>query len=622
MAENGLVAWEKYRKSAIAAVRTTEPEQLNVPEGSRTGVVDAAPRPGRAKQLRMRLFNRLAGGDTVAARPIPDVSWQERITRADIRLIPCAATIWASSIVFAEQRIAQIQWIVLCSVLLSLLLLLIHVKLRVRQTGWLLTSSLLVQFLLPIFFGIVAAGVSSGFQLVGNNHSPLHQTLSLGGQQRAALELRSNPKAIQVNSGKPLIVFDAVVTRIDMPSQSPKGSVVFPTELSEQSTRVVVGGIQVRVIATESWKGLKALDHVEATFSVRSSKISGPVNFELRSLTAPLSRFTPEPSVVQRLGHQWIESAQKTWGEFDQNTAGLLVGMVQGDRSGISEDLKAEMKIASLTHLTAVSGANCSLVMASLMLILRTFHLRRGLVLIASLTGLLAFVAIVGLDASVLRAAVMGAIGTLSVLSGRSKSVGVLLPLAVILLLLSEPQLATDFAFILSVSATAGIHLLGSDLASWLSKYFSRSLAKLLAIPLAAQLFCSPVVVLLQPQILPYAVPANVVVVPVIALVTTVGTLGLAVGLVFPGIAQLCAWIAGAGSWWVGLVARFIAGLPGVALPWPEGARGVALMILLNVLLILGIYLLRRGLDRGSYARVIFICMSLTVVVTIGTFAQ
>jgi len=52
---------------------------------------------------------------------------------------------------------------------------------------------------------------------------------------------------------------------------------------------------------------------------------------------------------------------------------------------------------------------------------------------------------------------------------------------------------------------------------------------------------------------------------------------------VVPAVADACSVVAGAGSWWVAAVARWMAALPAASLPWPGGAAGLVLMAVLNV---------------------------------------
>ena len=203
---------------------------------------------------------------------------------------------------------------------------------------------------------------------------------------------------------------------------------------------------------------------------------------------------------------------------------GLLPGMVTGDTSALDEGLNAAMKTVGMTHLTAVSGANCSLVLGALLMAARSLRLPRIPAACLALTGLGMFVVLVGPDASVLRAALMGSIAIASLAGGRMGRGLSFLCLAVMGLLLIDPGLATSFGFLLSVLATLGIIVLGSRMMDWTPPIVPRWAAAALAVPLSAQLLCGPVIVLLQPQFSTYSLLANIVAAPLVAPVTLLGT--------------------------------------------------------------------------------------------------
>lgn len=223
------------------------------------------------------------------------------------------------------------------------------------------------------------------------------------------------------------------------------------------------------------------------------------------------------------------------------------------------------------------------------MMLLRSLRLPRLPTGMAAACALLGFVFLVGPDPSVLRAALMGAIGLAALLGGRPKQSATLLAVSIVALLMADPWLAADYAFILSVLATLGLCLIGQRCVVWLRSFLPLWLAQAVAIPVAAQLFCAPVIVLLQPRLTPYTIVANVLAAPVVAWVTTLGTLGLVLAMVAPLPAQFCAALAGAGAWWVAAVAHVFAALPGASLPWPGGGAGVALMAVANALLLAGL---------------------------------
>ena len=260
--------------------------------------------------------------------------------------------------------------------------------------------------------------------------------------------------------------------------------------------------------------------------------------------------------------------------------AGLLPGMVIGDTEGMDEGLVAAMRDTGTTHLTAVSGANCSLILGLLIVLARSCRLGRAAAAAVALGGLGGFVWLVGPEPSVLRAAVMGGIGLLAISSGRpGRSLGFLC-LAVAVLIVGEPSLAGSPGFLLSVLATLGIVLLARPLMARAPEWLPRPVGAALAVPLSAQLFCAPVIVGLQPQFTVFSLLANVVMAPFVAPVTVFGTLAVPVLAVHEGAATVFLRAAAVCAGAIAAIARFLAGLPGAVLPWPEGGWGMVTMAL------------------------------------------
>ena len=146
--------------------------------------------------------------------------------------------------------------------------------------------------------------------------------------------------------------------------------------------------------------------------------------------------------------------------------------------------------------------------------------------------GIAGFVLLARTEPSVLRAAVMGAVGLVAMgANGRqrgSRALGV----AVVVLLLVDPPLATSMGFALSVLATAGILLLAPGWRDALCRWLPRWLAEAVAVPAAAQLACTPLVAAISGQVSLVAVAANLVVAPAVGPATVLGLGGGLLGLV------------------------------------------------------------------------------------------
>jgi competence protein ComEC len=261
----------------------------------------------------------------------------------------------------------------------------------------------------------------------------------------------------------------------------------------------------------------------------------------------------------------------------------LLPGLAIGDTSSVSPTLNDAMKTASLSHLTAVSGANCAIVVGLALAIGAALGLFRVLRIVLAAVVLAGFVVLVTPEPSVIRAAVMATVALVALASGRPARGIPLLCLAVIILLVVDPWLSRSYGFALSVLATAGLLLLARPLAEVLGRVLPRGLSLVLAVPIAAQLACQPVLLLLNPSLPLYGVAANLLAEPAAAPVTVLGLIACVTAPILPPVATVFAGVAWLPASWIAAVATFFAGLPGARSPWPTGLLGVLLLTAVTV---------------------------------------
>ena len=231
-----------------------------------------------------------------------------------------------------------------------------------------------------------------------------------------------------------------------------------------------------------------------------------------------------------------------------------------------------------------MSGANCAIVIASIMLLGAYLRLRRSWRIALSLLTLLGFAILVTPEPSVLRSAVMATLTLVSIGAGRPGRGLPTLLVVVIALLVSDPWLARNYGFALSVLATAGLLLLAGPLARVLAQWMPTALAAIIAIPLAAQLACQPVLILLNPSLPLYGVPANILAGPAAPVATVVGLIACLMLPLLPGVAMGLLGVAWLPSAWIAAVAQTVSMLPGTRLPWPGGAPGVLLLVAVTLL--------------------------------------
>ncbi len=157
--------------------------------------------------------------------------------------------------------------------------------------------------------------------------------------------------------------------------------------------------------------------------------------------------------------------------------ASLANGMLLGIEAGIPRELYDKFNLTGTSHVIVISGSNVALVTGLLMAIgIWLFGKRRALW--PALGGLAFYALLVGGDAAVMRAALMGSLFAVATVLGRQSTALVSLAAACWLMTLWNPLMLWDVGFQLSSSATAGLILIGPALtdrsASFLNQLISR----------------------------------------------------------------------------------------------------------------------------------------------------
>lgn len=314
-----------------------------------------------------------------------------------------------------------------------------------------------------------------------------------------------------------------------------------------------------------------------------------PLTLSARSLPEAVA----EPSGLAGVTAHLRAGLRDAAADLPGNTGELVPGMVVGDVSMQQPAVREEFLTTGLTHLTAVSGANLSIAAGSVLVLATALGLPRWSRYLGAFVCLVAFVLLVGPEPSVLRAAVMGMVGLVAALSARRAHGYAALSAAVIVLLAVDPGLAVEYAFILSVTATAGIVAVAPLitrrlLQAWTDVRTRRRgehhppvrwqgmLVGLVGVSLAADVVTAPVIVQMTGVVSPTAVLANVLVGAAVPPVTVVGMLGALVAGVHTGAATVVLWGAAGPAWWILSVAATLADVPVLHTPGGLGAAAVA----------------------------------------------
>ena len=258
----------------------------------------------------------------------------------------------------------------------------------------------------------------------------------------------------------------------------------------------------------------------------------------------------------------------------------LLPALVVGDTSGMDADLTQRFRTTGLTHLTAVSGANLTLLLAFLRVAAVTLGVRGRALTGVLIAGVAAFVALCLGEPSVLRAAAMGLVGV-AALGWNSGRHGLrYLAVAALGLLVIDPWLARSVGFALSVVASLGLLWWAEPWTAALRRWLPRWAAEAIAVPLAAQLATEPIVVALAGRVSVVGLLANAAAAPLVGPATVLGFLAAGLSVVWLPAARALAWLGGGCAQALCWIARLGDALPGAAVPWPVSGPGLTLVAL------------------------------------------
>ncbi len=235
-----------------------------------------------------------------------------------------------------------------------------------------------------------------------------------------------------------------------------------------------------------------------------------------------------------------------------------------------------------MSHALAASGFQVSLILSVVLALLNRFS--TTVQVVAGVTALLVFLGLTGLEPSVLRAVIMGFGLLIGLMNKRSvKPLGGLL-LAAIILLLVNPMWIWDLGFQLSFLATMGLQVTAPPLVKsldWLPSVFT----SMIAVPIAAYIWTLPLQLYSFGVLSPYSIPVNVMVTPLISIISIGGVISASLALISPIAGSASAWLLHYPTYGMLTIIDFFCKLPGNSIA--VGTISAFLMIILYGLICL-----------------------------------
>ena len=232
---------------------------------------------------------------------------------------------------------------------------------------------------------------------------------------------------------------------------------------------------------------------------------------------------------------------------------------------------------------------------------LSTLAIPHRVMVLCGVAAVLSYAMLLETEGSVIRSLAMGLLGAYAMLRGSGRQSLAALQTTVLMCLLAAPHLAVDMGFALSVTATSALILLGPPLIRLLMRVMPVFCAEMLAAPIVASLWCTPLILAMSGKVPIYSVPANLVAAPLAPLSMLAGLVALGFMLLgLPTAADLCLRAGGLAAQGIEWAAHTAAHAPGN--PWEPGSNVPA--VVCSTLCVLALSIALWWVDARRYRAV------------------
>ena len=232
---------------------------------------------------------------------------------------------------------------------------------------------------------------------------------------------------------------------------------------------------------------------------------------------------------------------------------------------------------------------------------LSTLAIPHRVMVLCGVAAVLAYAMLLDSEGSVIRSLAMGLLGAYAMLRGSGRQSLAALQTTVLMCLLAAPHLAVDMGFALSVTATSALILLGPPLIRLLMRVMPVFCAEMLAAPIVASLWCTPLILAMSGKVPLYSVPANLIAAPLAPLSMLAGLVALGFMLLgLPTAADLCLRAGGLAAQGIEWAAHTAAHAPGN--PWEPGSSVPA--VVCSALCVLALSIALWWVDARRYRAV------------------
>lgn len=220
--------------------------------------------------------------------------------------------------------------------------------------------------------------------------------------------------------------------------------------------------------------------------------------------------------------------------------ANFLIGLLLGDRTDISVEIKKAFTNTGTIHVLAVSGSHVILVVSIIFVVLGLLRFPNKPKILLTLLALLFYTFLTGATPSIVRASVMTAIVLIGKYVEQKTDPYNVLGLSAVIMLLYDPKQLFDVGFQLSFSAVFSMVYFYPKLNAVVKRIpepleefrIITPVWQLFAVSLAAQIGTIPFTAYYFGKVSLISVVANLFVVPLVGIIVTIGLTGSLLGII------------------------------------------------------------------------------------------
>lgn len=240
----------------------------------------------------------------------------------------------------------------------------------------------------------------------------------------------------------------------------------------------------------------------------------------------------------------------------------LMKSILLGDQGFLEADLRETFSQTGTAHIVAVSGLHVGILVAIFTVFFKKIHLGKRFYLWLILGMLFLYGYVISFPVSMVRAGLMYGFYILAFYQHRPYDGLHALAVVGVLSLLINPLTLFTVSFQLSFTATASIILLYSKFEKGL-EFLPNQIRRLLAVTLAAQIGTLPLMAYYFGQISIVSIPANLLLMPGMGMLLSLGLLGLFVGFVALPLGMIVNFFTNGLLTYQIVLARFFQKIPG-----------------------------------------------------------